>query len=87
MTTITIPLPQREKKQLMEAAIHYGISPEELSRVVIAHATKKLLDIPEESLDEYENPEEILKAFQKTVRAGKQGKLLSSLPKSIGRAA
>ena len=85
MTTITIPIPQREKKQLMEAAIHYGISPEELSRIVIAKATRNLLDIPEESLEEYEHPEEILKAYTKAVRAGKQGKLLASLPKSIRR--
>jgi len=70
----------------MEAAIHYAIPAEELSRVVIAYAAKKLLSIPEESLEEYEHPKEIVTAYRKAVRAGKQGKLLTSLPKSIGRA-
>ena len=86
MPNITIPLRQSEKRQLMEAAIHYAIPAEELSRVVIAYAAKKLLSIPEESLEEYEHPKEIVAAYRKAVRAGKQGKLLTSLPKSIGRA-
>lgn len=80
---ITITLPRKEELQVREASIAYGISPEELSRIVIFRATKNLLDIPEESLDEYKEPEKILGAYKNAVRDSKKGNLLSTLPKSI----
>ena len=63
----------------------YGFSMEELSRRIIADATDMFLDLPEESLGEYENALEIKKAFRKAVEADKKGSLRASLPRSITR--
>jgi len=81
----TLTLPETQHKRLKEAAFRYGFSPEELSRRIIADATRELLSIPEESLDEYDNPDEILDALRKALRAERQGKVLSSLPRSPTR--
>ncbi len=83
MATLTLPKAQHER--LKEAAFRYGFSPEELSRRIIADATSQLLSIPEESLDEYENPDEILNALRLALRAERKGGLLSSLPRSSTR--
>ncbi|HEX9721860.1 MAG TPA: hypothetical protein VGA53_01205 [Candidatus Paceibacterota bacterium] len=74
----TITLPRKDELQVREASIAYGISPEELSRIVISRATQNLLDIPEESLDEYKEPEKILGAYKNAVRDTKKGSLFPS---------
>ena len=80
---ITLSLPKIQEKKLTKVAQRYGFSVEHfLSRIVI-DATRMLLDIPEESLDEYEHPERIKKNFRKAMQAQREGKLLSSLPKSL----
>lgn len=83
MTTLTIPLPKKEKERLTSVALKYGLSVDKLSRRVIADATQMLLEIPEESLDEYNNIDEIKDAFKKAVQAQKRGRLLKSIPKSL----
>ena len=83
MPKLTITLPRKDELQVREVSIAYGISPEELSRIVISRATQNLLDIPEESLDEYNDPGKIVKAYKNAVRDIKKGDLVSSLPKSI----
>lgn len=67
----------------MLVALRYGFSADELSRRVIADATQMLLDIPEESLDEYENAEEIREALKKAIKDERRGKIYHSLPKSL----
>lgn len=80
---VTTSLSKKEGERLQEAAIQYGISPEKLSRLVIAQATKELLDIPEESLDEYKHPEQIISSYKKAIKEAKKGELLTSLPRNI----
>lgn len=79
-TATTITLPTKETERLKTAALRYGISTDELSRRIIAEATRSLLEIPEESLDEYDNPEEILRAFKQAILDERRGKILRTLP-------
>lgn len=83
MNGVTIALPKQKKEQLTRLALRYGLSLEKLSRSVIEEAAKQLLEIPEESLDEYENAEEIKKAYHEALHLYSHGKLIRSLPKSI----
>jgi len=76
---LTITLTKQEEKQLSKASLMYGFTPEDLSRHIIIKATKNLMEIPEESLNEYENAEEIKKFYQKAMQAEKSGQLLNSL--------
>ena len=76
---LTITLTKQEEKQLSKASSMYGFGLEELSRHIIVKATKNLMEIPEESLDEYENAEEIKESYQKAMQAEKSGQLLHSL--------
>ena len=82
-TPFTIPLPKEQKKRLKTAALRYGFSAEELSRRIIADATNMLLGIPEESLNEYDNANEIRRALTKAFRDERAGKVLRSLPKRL----
>lgn len=79
MNTQTISLPQTDFKRLRDVAFRFGFSPDEAARRIIAEATKSLLQIPEESLDDYDNKEEILKDLKDALIASKKGKLLTSL--------
>ena len=86
MQTTTLPsLPKAQIARLRKAALRYGFSPDELMRRIIADATQTLLAIPEESLDEYENSEEIKKSFYRALRDERKDKILRTLPKSITR--
>lgn len=82
---LTVSLPKKEEELLKSAALRYGFSPDELSRRIIAEATRALLEIPEESLDEYENAEEIRNAFRVALRDERSGTLRRSLPRSLRR--
>ena len=77
-TSISINLPKKEARQVRDTAILFGISADELSRRVIANAVQALLEIPEESLDEYENKEEILKASREGLRDYRSGQSCAS---------
>ena len=79
MNTQTINLSKVEADKLQKVAVLYGFSPDEIARRIIAEATKSLLSIPEESLNNYDNKEEILKDLKDSLVASKKGKLLTSL--------
>lgn len=82
-TSFSIALPPREEKLLRAAALRYGFSTDELMRRIIAEASQAILQIPEESLDEYENPQQIKRALRSALRAERTGKVLRSLPKRV----
>ena len=84
-TMLPTSLSKTQAERLRKAALRYGFSPDALMRHIIANATEALLAIPEESLSEYENPEEIRNALSKTLRDEREGKILRALPKSITR--
>ena len=78
---LRISLPKGEGERLKITALRFGFSPEEFSRRIIADATRSLLEIPEESLDEYDNASEIREAYRKAIRAERKGRLYHSLPR------
>lgn len=84
-TSLTITLPKQEKERLNRLALVYGLSMDELSRRIIAEATRTVLEIPEESLEEYENADDIRRSLRRALRDERRGKLLHSLPQSIVR--
>ena len=81
----SLSLPKAQERQLKEAAVRFGFSLEGLLRRIVADATKMLLETPEESLDEYKHPEEIVQAYKNALRDERNGKILHSLPKSLTR--
>ena len=83
MTTLTIPLSKKEKERLKSAALRYGFSPDELSRRIIADATQILFEIPEESLDEYDNADEIKESLYGALKDERKGRIFKSLPKHL----
>ena len=83
--SLTIALPKREKERLSQLALLYGLSLDELSRRIIAEATQTLLQIPEESIEEYENADEIRRSLRRALQHERQGKILQELPSSIIR--
>ena len=82
----SISLPKTQFVRLQKAAFRYGLSADALIRNIVANAIRAILIIPEETLDEYENPKEIQRALHGAIRAQRQGTLLQALPKSISRA-
>lgn len=80
--TLSVKLRKAEKERLDRLSVRYGISPNVLSRYIIAEATRELMSIPEESFNEYENADEIQTAFSSALRAERSGELYSSLPRS-----
>ena len=83
--TTSISLSRAQQQRLKRAAIRFGFSSEALLRRIVADVTQTLLEIPEESLDEYENPEEIMQAYKNALLDERRGKIVRSLPKSITR--
>ena len=79
-------LPRTQAARFRKAALRYGFSPDAFMRRIIADATQALLAIPEESLNEYENPKEITDALHGAIRAERDGTLLDALPRSTVRA-
>ena len=82
-TQASISLPKAEFVRLQKAAFRYGLSADALIRNIVASAIRAILVIPEETLDEYENPKEIQRALHSAIRAQRQGTLLQALPKSV----
>ena len=85
-TQTSISLPKMQFVRLQKAAFRYGLSADALIRNIVANAIRTLLVIPEETLDEYDNPKEILRALHSALRAQRQGTLLQAFLKSISRA-
>ena len=79
----SISLPKTQFVQLQKAAVRCGLSPDALIRNIVVNAIHAILVIPEETLNEYENPKEIQQALHGAIRAQRQGTLLHVLPKSI----
>lgn len=85
MNTASISLPKNQLVRLRSAASRYGVSPDVLIRRIVAEATRVILAIPEETLDEYDNSQEIRRALQSAIRADKKGGLIHTLPAALCR--
>lgn len=83
MNTASISLPKNQLTRFRSAAIRYGMSPDILIRKIVVEATRAILSIPEETPDEYENPQEIRRALQSAIREEKGGTLLRALPATL----
>ena len=81
----TTSLSKIQNNNLRKAAVRYGFSPDAFIQRIIADATQALLVIPEESLTEYKNAQEIKGALSQALRDEREGKILSALPKSVTR--
>ena len=77
-TTMTIPitLAKEEKKRLERLALSYGLSLPELSRRVLENIAA---EIPEESLDEYEHPKQLIASYKQALLDWKKGKTHTKL--------
>jgi len=80
---VTFSLSKTQGVKVKAAAGRYGFSVEYFLSRVISDATRALLEVPEESLDEYENAEEIRASLKPALRDEKRGKLLRSLPSTL----
>lgn len=76
MVSQTIKLPQTDFKRLQRAAISFGIPTDQIIIQILSDAAKSLSSIPEESLDDYENKDEILENLNDALKAEKHGKLI-----------
>ena len=83
MNTASIPVSKNELMRVRSAASRYGVSPDALIRRIVAEATHAILAVPEETPEEYENAQEIMRAMRSAVRAGKKGTLLRVLPATL----
>lgn len=83
MNTASISLSKNEFTRFRSAASRYGVSPDALIRRIVTEATRSILAIPEETPDEYENPQEIRRALQSAIRADKKGGLFRALPAAL----
>lgn len=81
----SISLPKNQLARFRSAASRYGVSPDMLIRRIVAEATRVILAIPEETLDAYDNPQEIRRALQSAIRADKKGGLIHTLPVALRR--
>ena len=79
-------MPKTQVARFRKAALRYGFSPDAFMRRIIDDATQALLAIPEESLSEYENPEEITSALRDSLRDEQEGTMVRTLPRPLVRA-
>ena len=79
MPTQTINLPKTDLKRLQRVAVSFGIPTDEIIAHILSDAAKFLASIPEESIDEYDNKEEILTSLDEALKDAKAGRLLSKL--------
>lgn len=76
MTTLTIPLPKKEKERLNRLAIRYGLSLENFSRKILEEITS---DITEESFKDYENSDELKESFKKALNDWRKGRVYKQI--------
>jgi hypothetical protein len=76
MTTLTIPLPKKEKDRLSRLALRYGLSLPEFSRRILKEITS---NIPEESFEDYDNPKELKESFKQAFRDFRAGRVYDRL--------
>ena len=75
-SSVTIKLPKSERERLTRLALRYGLSLPELSRRILQEVAS---DIPEESFDDYENPEELRASFNQALRDYRAGRVHTKL--------
>lgn len=64
-TSITIPIPIKEKERLHELALQYGFSLEELLAKILREISSS---IPSESLKDYKNPKKLGLSLNRAIR-------------------
>ena len=79
----SIKINSKEHSKLKDASLKLGLSVDELVSLIINHVVERIIEIPEENLNDYKNAAEIEKLYQKALKDDKNGKLLDSLPDSI----
>lgn len=74
--TVNIPLSKKEQERLSRLAFSYGFSLQEFSRRIL---TELLSEIPEESFNDYANPEELRSSFKRALKDWQSGKVHARL--------
>ena len=75
-TTLNIQLSKKEQERLSRLAFRYGFSLPEFSKRVL---TELLSEIPEESFNDYTNPEELRASFKRALKDWQSGKVHTRL--------
>lgn len=65
ISSVTIPMPTREKERLHDLALQYGFSLEELLAKILREISSK---IPSESLKDYKNPKKLGLSLNRAMR-------------------
>ena len=79
-TPLTVTFPPSDASRLRSAAYAFGTTPDALVRHIAAKTSQDILAIPEESLDEYDYPEEILQDFKQALKDQRHGRIMRKLP-------
>lgn len=75
-SSITIPMPKKEKERLNRLALRYGFSLAEFSRRLLEEIHS---DIPEESFRDYENPRRLRASFGRALHDWKKERIRAKL--------
>ena len=76
MATISVNLPQGEKKRLERLALSYGLSLPEFSRLVLEELSD---EIPKESFADYESSKSLKTSLARGLRDWRSGRTSSRL--------
>jgi hypothetical protein len=79
----TITLPPVEAKRLKRAAFSFGITPDDLVRHIAVKTSRDILSIPEEDIDEYDDPKEIIDNLKEAINDERNGRIVRTLPRRI----
>lgn len=75
-STITLKLPKREQERLGRLALRYGFSLPEFSRRILAELAAAF---PEDSFENYANPQALKASFHRALRDWRKGRLSARL--------
>ena len=76
MSTVSVLLPKKKQEQLTRLALRFGLSLPEFSRRILEEISS---DIPEESFEDYKNPEGLKASFNRALRDWRAGRVRTSL--------
>lgn len=76
MVTISVSLPKRERERLQRLALQYGLSLSEFSRRILERISS---EIPQESFDDYNDPQELKASFGRAMRDWRTGRVHAKL--------
>lgn len=76
MPQLTIPLPKKDKERLTRLALRYGFSLPEFSLLILTQLPD---EIPSESFDDYDNPNELRASFARAIKDWKAGRVSQKL--------